>query len=101
MKKNINLSILLPALALIFCALYIFYSYANWVSGSSAVVYTPFLDAIIGGYGNTVHADLALILGVLVIVMHLTLLVTTSSIWGRILRFLTGRIIGVIVLLSL
>ena len=31
--------------------------------------------------------------------MHLTLLVTTSSIWGRILRFLTGRIIGVIVLL--
>ena len=99
MKKNINLLILLPALALIFCALYIFYSYANWVSGSSAVVYTPFLDAIIGGYGNTVHADLALILGVLVIVMHLTLLVTTSSIWGRILRFLTGRIIGVIVLL--
>ena len=32
--------------------------------------------------------------------MHLTLLVTTSSIWSRILRFLTGRIFGVVVLLA-
>ena len=99
MKKNINLSIILPALALIFCALYIFYSYANWVSGSSAVVYSPFLDAIMGGYGNTVLADLALILGILVIIMHLTLMITTSNILGRILRFLTGRIFGVVVFL--
>jgi|APSaa5957512535_1039671.scaffolds.fasta_scaffold227580_1 hypothetical protein len=99
-KNNINLSILLTALTLIFCALYIFYSYANFASGFSAVVYTPFVDAIIGGYGNTVHADLALILGILIIIMHLTLLVTTSSIWGRILRFLTGRIFGVVVLLA-
>ena len=99
MKKNINLSILLPALALIFCALYIFYSYANWVSGSSAVAYSPFLDAIMGGYGNTVLADLALILGILVIIMHLTLMITTSSMLGSVLRFLTGRIFGVIVFL--
>jgi hypothetical protein len=99
MKKNINLSIMLPALALIFCALYIFYSYANWVSGSSAVAYSPFLDAIMGGYGNTVPADFALILGILVIIMHVTLMISTSSILGRILRFLTGRIFGVIVFL--
>ena len=81
------------------CALYIFYSYATSAIGSSAVVYTPFLDAIIGGYGNTVHADFALILGILVIIMHLTLMITTSSMLGRVLRFLTGRIFGVIVFL--
>ena len=97
MNKNINLSVLLPALTLIFCALYIFYSYANFASGSSAVVYTPFVDAILGGYGNTVHADLALIVGILVIIMHLILLVRTGSIWSSILRFLTGRVIGFIV----
>mgnify|MGYP000592580395 FL=1 len=99
MKKNINLLILLPALALIFCALYIFYSYANFASGSSAVVYSPFLDAIMGGYGHTVPAYFALILGILVIIMHLTLMITTSNILGRILRFLTGRIFGVVVFL--
>ena len=99
MKKNINLSILLPALALIVCALYIFYSYANYASESSAVVYSPFLDAIMGGYGNTVPADFALVLGILVIIMHLTLITTTSNILGRILRFLTGRIFGVVVFL--
>ena len=99
MKKNINLLILLPALALIFCALYIFYAYANFASGTSAVVYSPFLDAIMGGYGNTVPADFALILGILVIIMHLTLMISTTNILGRILRFLTGRIFGVVVFL--
>jgi hypothetical protein len=97
--KNINLLILLPALALIFCALYIFYAYANFASGTSAVVYSPFLDAIMGGYGNTVPADFALILGILVIIMHLTLMISTTNILGRILRFLTGRIFGVVVFL--
>jgi len=99
MKKNINLLILLPALALIVCALYIFYAYANFASGTSAVVYSPFLDAIMGGYGNTVPADFALILGILVIIMHLTLMISTTNILGRILRFLTGRIFGVVVFL--
>jgi hypothetical protein len=97
--KNINLLILLPALALIYCALYIFYAYANFASGTSAVVYSPFLDAIMGGYGNTVPADFALILGILVIIMHLTLMISTTNILGRILRFLTGRIFGVVVFL--
>ena len=97
--KNINLLILLPALALIFCALYIFYAYANFASGTSAVVYSPFLDAIMGGYGNTVPADFALILGILVIIMHLTLMISTTNILGKILRFLTGRIFGVVVFL--
>jgi len=99
MKKNINLLILLPALALIVCALYIFYAYANFASGTSAVVYSPFLDAIMGGYGNTVPADFALILGILIIIMHLTLMISTTNILGRILRFLTGRIFGVVVFL--
>jgi len=99
MKKNINLLILLPALALIFCALYIFYAYANFASGTSAVVYSPFLDAIMGGYGNTIPADFALILGILVIIMHLTLMISTTNILGKILRFLTGRIFGVVVFL--
>jgi len=99
MNKNINLLILLPALALIVCALYIFYAYANFASGTSAVVYSPFLDAIMGGYGNTVPADFALILGILVIIMHLTLMISTTNILGRILRFLTGRIFGVVVFL--
>ena len=52
-----------------------------------------------GGYGNTVPADFALVLGILVIIMHLTLITTTSNILGRILRFLTGRIFGVVVFL--
>tara|TARA_B110000008_G_C16576110_1_gene406378 strand:+ start:62 stop:541 length:480 start_codon:yes stop_codon:yes gene_type:complete len=99
MKKNINLLILLPALALIFCALYIFYAYANFTSGTSGVVYSPFLDAIMGGYGNTVPADFALILGILVIIMHLTLMISTTNILGKILRFLTGRIFGLVVFL--
>ena len=52
-----------------------------------------------GGYGNTVPADFALILGILVIIMHLTLMISTTNILGRILRFLTGRIFGVVVFL--
>ena len=96
MRNKINLLVIFPSLAIILCALYIFYCYAKFV-GESAVVYSPYLDAVLGGYGNTIHADVALILGVLIIIMYLINLIETNSLLGRILKFFTSKGFGIIV----
>lgn len=73
----------------------IFISYASFVN-DSAVYLHPYIDAYIGGYGNTIPADLAFLFAIILLLRFALSRVSEQHFAAKIAKFVGGKIMGII-----
>ena len=73
----------------------IFISYASYVNDSAVYIH-PYIDAYIGGYGNTIPADLAFLFALILLLRFSLSRVSDQHFAAKIAKFIGGKLMGII-----
>ena len=87
--------LVLLSLAILALTQVIFISYASFVDGSAVYIH-PYIDAYIGGYGNTIHADLAFLFGLISLLRFGLSRTNDQHFAAKIAKFIGGKLMGVV-----
>ena len=83
------------SLCIIAFTLVIFVSYASFVGDSGAVYIHPYIDAYIGGYGNTIAADLAFLFALILLLRFGLSHINDQHSAAKIAKFIGGKLMGI------
>jgi len=88
--NSLNLKLVIPLSLMVLSSIFLIYLA---VSFNSSV---DFLDALMIGLAESSQGVLGLILAILIGIMYIASKVNTTTVWGKILNFTTGKIFGFI-----
>jgi hypothetical protein len=89
------MALIILSLGIIFFTQVVFMYYASYVN-ESAVVIHPYIDAYLGGYGNTVYAELALLFALILLLRFWLSRTKSQNTAANILKGLSGKLIGIV-----